>query len=360
MDTHKHAHTVSVVNAQGAELSSTEAQVDADGYRRMLAFAQGNAPSTRVWAVEGANGYGSGLARQLIGEGERVVEIDRPKRPARRNGAKSDRLDATRAAREYLARDHATELRARGQREAVRAILRTREGAVHSRTKALNHLQALVMTAPEQMREKLRGLTSQALAKRCARLQVRPTHTEEESGTVIALRCTARRVLALNAEVTNLDDELAVRVPGLAPALLEQHGVGAGNGAEILCAWSHPGRVRSEAAFANLARTSPIPASSGQTVRYRLNRGGDRKLNRAIHFVVIVRTAHHGETRRYIERRRAEGKSTREIRRCLKRFVARQLLKCLKHRTFHNPNRATDRTAVQFRKHRPHRRNSLR
>ena len=145
----------------------------------------------------------------------------------------------------------------------------------------------------------------------------------------MALRAAARRIRHLDEEIKELDAELEPRVRVLAPALLDETGIGPVNAAEMLCAWSHPGRVRSEAAFASLAGAAPIPASSGQTVRHRLDRHGDRRLNRALHSAVLVRCVRHAETRRYVERRRAEGKTDREIRRCLKRFLARRVYKIL-------------------------------
>lgn len=329
VDTHKHSHTASVVDALGTPHGTFELPADARGYSRMLDLAEGHAPGVRVWAVEGAGGYGSGLATHLAERGERVVEIDRPKRPARRNGAKTDALDATRAAREHLARGEHAEPRARGAREAVRAILRTREGAVRARTQAVNHLHALTTTAPEDLRAKLRGLGSKALAERCAKLRTAPAQCDEVRGTVVALRAAARRIRHLGEEIKELDAELEPRVRALAPALLDETGIGPVNAAEMLCAWSHPGRVRSEAAFASLAGAAPIPASSGQTVRHRLDRCGDRRLNRALHSAVLIRCVRHAETRRYVERRRAEGKTDREIRRCLKRFLARRVFKIL-------------------------------
>ena len=203
------------------------------------------------------------------------------------------------------------------------------KGAVRTRTQALNHLQALATTAPESLREKLRGLKSQPLAERCARLRLVARRCDEGHGTTIALRAVGRRIQHLNREISELDAEIEPRVRALAPSLLDETGIGPVNAAEMVCAWSHPGRVRSEAAFANLAGVAPIPASSGQTVRHRLNRCGDRKLNRALHSAVLVRCARHEETRRYVERRRAEGMSDREIRRCLKRFLARRVFKLL-------------------------------
>lgn len=297
VDTHKHTHTASVVDTRGMELEAFALPADAKGYARMLARVQVRAPGVRIWALEGAGGYGSGLATHLVEHGERVIEIDRPKRPARRNGAKTDALDATRAAREYLARGEPAELRSRGAREAIRAILRTRESAVRARTQALNHLQALVTTAPEHRRDELRGLKSQPLAARCARLRIVRTHSDEVRGTTMALRAVGRRIRHLNAEIRELDAALEPRVRKLAPALLNEPGIGPVNAAEMVCAWSHPGRVRSEAAFAALAGVAPIPASSGQTVRHRLNRNGDRKLNRALHSAVLIRWARHEDQR---------------------------------------------------------------
>ena len=194
---------------------------------------------------------------------------------------------------------------------------------------AINHLQAMVTTALERLRKKLRGLKSQPLAKRCAKLRMVPTHSDELRGIAIALRAIGRRIKRLNAEIKELDAELEPRVRALAPTLLDEPGIGPVNAAEMVCAWSHPGRVRSEGAFAALAGVAPVPTSSGQTVRHRLKRCGDRKLNRALYSSVLIRWARHEETRRYVERRRTEGKTDREIGRCLKRFLARRVLKLL-------------------------------
>lgn len=259
------------------------------------------------------------------------MEIDRPARPARRNGAKSDALDATRAAREALARPHLAQPRCRGDREALRVLLRTRQGAVNARSRALCHLQALVVTAPEGLRHQLRKLTTDELVTRCARLRTSPLQSTEHRATITALRATARRALTLEAEADDLESQIEMLVQARAPELLKEPGVGPLTAAEILCAWSHRGRLRSEAAFAALAGVAPIPASSGQVTRYRLNRSGDRQLNCALHTIVLSRLAHHEETRRYAARRTEEGKSDREIRRCLKRHLARRLFKLLEH-----------------------------
>jgi transposase len=208
-------------------------------------------------------------------------------------------------------------------------LLRTREGATNAYRRAVVHLKALVVTAPELLRHQLRQLATDALLTRCARLRTTSAHSEEHRATVIALRLTARRALLLQAEADDLESLLQPLVCRLAQPLLDEPGIGVLTAAQILNAWSHPRRLRSEAAFAALAGVAPIPASSGQVVRYRLNRCGDRQLNCALHTIVLSRCTHHPETRQYVTRRRAEGRSDREIRRCLKRFVARRVFRLL-------------------------------
>lgn len=329
VDTHKLTHTAAVVTPTGGLVADMTIPTDAFGAKRVLAFAREHAPGRRVWAIEGSGSYGSGLTTFLLEQGEWVVEIDRPARPARRNGAKSDELDALRAAREALSREHLAQPRRRGDREAIRVLICTREGAVLSRTRAITHLHALVVNAPEGIRNQLRKLTTDELLERCARLRTGPSQSVEHRTTITALRSTARRALACEAEAADLESALEVIVVRVAPELLARPGIGVMSAARVLNAWSHPGRIRSESAFAQLAGVAPIPASSGQIVRHRLNRSGDRQLNRALHTIVLSRLQHHPETRTYAERRRAEGRTDREIKRCLKRFVAREIYRLL-------------------------------
>lgn len=331
VDTHKHTHTAAVVAPTGGLIAHVTIPTDAFGARRLLAFARQHEPGRRVWAIEGTGSYGSGLTTYLLEQGEWVVEIDRPARPARRNGAKSDELDAVRAAREALSREHLAQPRKRGDREALRVLLATREGAVLSRVRAITLLHGLVVNAAEGIRNQLRHLDTDDLLNRCARLRTGPGQSVEHRSTVIALRSTARRALACEAEAADLESALEAIVERVAPWLLAQPGIGAISAARILNAWSHPGRVRTEAAFAALAGVAPIPASSGQTVRHRLNRAGDRQLNRALHTIVLSRLSHHPETKAYAARRSAEGKTPREIKRCLKRHLARRVFKLLEH-----------------------------
>jgi transposase len=339
VDTHKHTHSVAIVDLTGVVVAREESSTRQLALDRLIERVCGLAPGRRVWAIEQTGSYGAGLTAQLVDRGERVVEIDRPSRPARRNGAKSDELDAVRAAREALSREHLAVPRRRGDREAMRALLVTRAGAVHARRQALCQLKALVVAAPVELREELRSITTMRLVRRCAGLRVMAHHSAERRASVISLRSTAHRILFLGAQAKDLHDELEALVTATAPGLLELSGVGVFVAAQVLVSWSHAGRVRSEAAFAALAGASPIPASSGQLVRHRLSRGGDRQLNRALHNIVMTRTRHDPETQRYVARRLAEGRSTREVQRCLKRAIARQLFRFLE-RGAHLPTTA--------------------
>jgi transposase len=329
VDTHRDTHTAAVCDPTGAVLAHLTVATTSAGHRQLLGWVQRQAPGFRVWAVEGTGSFGAGLTGLLVDHGEVVVEVDRPKRPARRNGAKSDALDAARAAREVLAREHLAQPRARGDREAMRVLLATRRCAVDARTKAINQLKALIVSAPPGLRERLRGRCTAAQVRCCARLRVHASHSIEHRVTVQAMRATARRILLLEAEAAQHQAELDRLVANLAPFLLDELGVGALTAAQLLVSWSHPGRVRSEAAFAMLAGVAPLEASSGRVTRHRLNRAGDRQLNRALHVIALTRLRQDPATRLYVARRRAQGKSDKEIRRCLKRTLARQLFRLM-------------------------------
>ena len=341
VDTHRDTLAAAAVTAIGAVVASTQAAASADGYQYLLRFALGHLPNRRCWAVEGTGSYGAGLTEFLLGQGERVVEVCRPKRPPRRGGRKSDALDAVRAAREVLSSDHLIEPRSRGHREALRVLMMTRAGAVAARTAAINHLKALIVSAPEALRAELRGRTSDAQIACCTRLHHRPAQDLQHRATVRALRSTAQRVQALKAEADDLEREIARLVTEVQPQLVELPGAGPISAAQVLISWSHRGRLRSEAAFAALAGAAPIPASSGLTNRHRLNRGGDRQLNRALHTIVLTRSRTDPATRAYITRRLAEGKTLRETKRCLKRIIARQIFRALQQ---HHPATQTPRT----------------
>jgi transposase len=328
VDPHRDTLAAAAIDPVGGLLAQTSVRADAGGYRRLLDFAQAQVPGQRCWAVEGAGSYGAGLTSFLQAHSEWVVEVSRPKRP-RRSGAKSDALDAVRAAREALTQDHPLAPRRRGDREALRVLLATRRNACAAKVSAINQLKALIVGAPEELRAELRGLATKRQITRCAGLRDRPSRSLEHRMTVRALRSTAQRIRRLAAEAAGLRAELERLVAAVAPWLLELPGVGPISAAQVLVSWSYAGRLRSEAAFAALAGANPIPASSGQVTRHRLNRSGDRQLNRALHTVVVARLRDDPATRAYAARRTAEGKSSREIRRCLKRAVARQLFKLL-------------------------------
>lgn len=330
VDTHRDSHSAAILAADTAVvLAQITTAANERGYRRLLRYACEHAPGRRAWAVEGTGSYGAGLAVFLKGEGELVLEVDRPRRPARRDHAKSDELDAIRAAREALTREHLAQPRQRGEREALRVLLATRDSAVRSKRAAITLMKGLLVSAPPSLREGLRALATREQLARCARLRVNPAHSSEQRATIIAIRASARRALALAQEALELEREIAPIVERIAPALLKEMGVGTIVAAQIICAYSHPGRIRTEAAFAALAGVAPVPASSGQTVRHRLSRSGDRQLNRALHTIVLCRMRDDPQTRSYTARRQAEGRSTREIKRCLKRYTARRLYRLL-------------------------------
>jgi transposase len=333
VDTHCDSHAAAILNPTGGLLAQLDVPANQAGYQQLLRFARRRAPQRRCWALEGTGCYGAGLASFLLDHGEWVVEIDRPQRPRGRNGAKSDPLDAIRAGREALSRDHLATPRQRGHREALRVLQLTRTGAVKVAADARRHLKALLVTAPEPLRAGLRRGTWQWQARACAALVATPSEPVEYQATVRALRLTAARALAAHREAKALEAELRTLVRVVAPALLALPGVGPVTAAQVLIGWSHRGRLRSEAAFAMLAGAAPIEASSGRVVRHRLNRSGDRQLNRALHTIVLSREVWHEPTRRYVARRIAEGKTEREIRRCLKRTVARQLFRLLERTT---------------------------
>jgi transposase len=329
VDTHRDRHAAALLDPNGGVRATLQVPSDQAGHARLLQLANEQAPGRRVWALEGTGCYGAGLTRFLVDQGEWVVEIDRPKRPRGRHGAKSDALDAVRAGREALARDHLTGPRQRGHREALRVLHITRAGVVQAGADARRQLKTLIITAPEPLRDRLRGRPWRQQLGACSQLVSAPGDPVEHRATVQALRLTAQRALTARQDAKQLEAELRQLVTVMAPALLTEPGIGAITAAQLLISWSHPGRFRSEAAFAMLAGAAPVQASSGQVVRHRLNRGGDRQLNRALHTIVMLRQVHHQPTRAYTSRRIAQGKSQREIRRCLKRTLARQLYRLL-------------------------------
>jgi transposase len=329
VDTHKHTHTAAVIVAStGAAVDELTVGTNLDGYAALVALADEHS-GLREWSIEGTSSYGAGLARFLAERGELVIELDRPHRSTRRNGAKSDPLDAIRAGREALTREHLAQPRASGQRTALAVRLAARRSAIDAATTAQRQVLALIVAAPEQLRSQFRGLASTTVITRAARLRLKASWDLETQTTAETLRALSRRCEAMRAEATDHETAILSIIKAWRPDLLDTFGIGPIVAAVVLCAWSHPGRCPNEAAFANLAGTAPIPASSGLTTRHRLNRSGDRQLNRALHTIALNRMRHDPTTRAYVERRRAEGHTDREIRRCLKRYIARQLYRQL-------------------------------
>ena len=224
VDTHKHTHTAAAVSLNGAVLDHVTVTADAKGYRRLMAFAA--AHEGRLWAVEGTGSFGAGLTTALLDRREWVVEVDRPERPARRAGAKSDEIDAVRAARQVLAGEGVSDPRRRGEREAIRVLLATRAQAVDFRTRAIAALHALVTSAPETLRQRLRSLPLGQLLRTCAALRGSSRQSAEKTATITAMRATARRALACEQEAAELEERLLQLVRRVAPELLDLVGVG--------------------------------------------------------------------------------------------------------------------------------------
>ena len=309
----------------GRQLATGQAATTPIGYRALLAWAR-SLGEVQAWGVEGTGCYGAGLARFLDGQGQVVLEVNRPDRSVRRRRGKSDPMDAEAAARAVLA-GQATAIPKTGSHlvEMIRCVRVARATAVKARTQAANALRALVVTAPAELREQLRGLPVGRLASTAARLRPGPIGTVT-AATKLALRVLGQRYQTLDAELAAVDAELDRLTAQAAPRLRRLCGVGPEiAGALLVAAGDNPERLRSEAAFSMLCGASPIPASSGKTVRHRLNRGGNRQANTALYRIVVVRLRWHQPTRDYMVRRTKEGLSKREIIRCLKRYVAREV-----------------------------------
>jgi len=331
VDPHRDSHALAIVHVvSGAVVFESAVVANGDGYARALALAERHAPGRRAFAIEGTGSFGAGLTRFLTGRDEWVLEVGRLRRE-RRTGGKSDALDAIRAARSVLAQQRPATPRAGGERQALQALVAAREGAVNAKRAGLCQLRDLLITTPEPLRSELRPLTRARLLQRLAATRPHGRPDAELRGSLLALRSIARRVLALTAEERELARQIETITRKLAPQLLDQPGVGPHAAAQLVLSWSHRGRIESEAAFARLAGAAPIPASSGKTIRYRLDRSGDRKLNRALHMILVTRKRTHPATIAYIERRMQEGKTRREANRCLKRYLARSLYRLLEH-----------------------------
>ena len=330
VDTHKATHTAAAVDQLGRLLGHAEFAATPAGYAALCAWARRLGRLAR-FGVEGTGSYGAGLARHLRASGVTVIEVDRPDRRTRRQQGKSDPVDALAAARAVLAGTAtATPKTHDGAVESIRALRIARGHAVKARAQAANQLHHLVVDAPEPLRSQLRALKLNALVATVASWQPTGPLTEPSNGVAAALSILARRYQQLSTDIAQLDGLLGPLVAAKAPALLAINGVGIEVAGQLLVtAGDNPARLRNEAAFARLCGVAPLPASSGKTCRHRLSRSGDRQANCALYRIVLIRLRWHAPTRAYVERRTNQGLSKPEIIRCLKRYVAREVLHAL-------------------------------
>ncbi len=330
VDTHLETHVAAALDGVGGVLGVESFPTTESGYGELLAWLAGFGPVWRV-GVEGTGSYGTGLARFLAERGVDVVEVDRPNRQLRHRRGKSDPTDAVAAARAALSGQATGRPKSRnGPAEQMRVLLVARRSARDQRIQTLNQIRHLVFCAPEPIRTRFLGRYQRGMLSEMARMRPRAGSDPVTYVTLCTLRDLARRIKALNAETKQIRAQLGGLVAEVAPALLELPGVGPETAAELLvAAGDNPHRIRSEAAWAHLCGVAPVPASSGKTIRHRLNRGGNRNANSALYRIVISRLSCDPRTQAYVARRRAEGRTNGEIVRCLKRYVAREIYKLL-------------------------------
>jgi transposase len=331
VDTHADLHVAAALDPIGGLLGVQEFPATAAGYASLLSWLR-SFGTLAVAGVEGTGSYGAGLARYLAAAGVRVVEVDRPDRQDRARQGKSDPLDAVSAARAAQSGRASGVPRGRdGAVEAIRALMVAKRSARQERTQAINQARALIVTGPEELRARFGQRSPAQLIEAIAALRPRPGEVPGYA-TRVALRELGRRAQFLDAQLERLDELIIPLVTARAPGLLALHGVGPDTAAVLLvAAGDHPERLRSESSWAHLCGAAPIPASSGKTAgRYRLNRGGDRQANSALWRIVLVRMRSHPATRAYADRRSKEGLSKKEIIRCLKRYVAREVYRQLR------------------------------
>ena len=330
VDTHLDIHVAAALDSNGGTLGVESFPTTTGGFSDLYTWLSGFGTLGRV-GVEGTGAYGAGLARSLRAAGVTVIEVDRPNRQARRRDGKSDSLDAVEAARAALSgRARGVAKTADGNVEAIRVLLVAYRSGRDVRIKCLNQLRHLGFCAPDDLRERFRGVTVNSLARDAAALRPNPNGDVVVYATKLAMQTLGRRVVDIDADCARLYGELNRLVAATAPSLLALHGVGTHTAALLLvAAGDNADRIRSEAAFAHLCGVAPIHASSGKTTRHRLNRGGNRQANHALWRIVFTRMSSDPRTRAYVERRSLEGRSKPEIMRVLKRYVAREVYRHL-------------------------------
>jgi hypothetical protein len=325
VDTHKHEHLARALDGLGQLVGGLEIETNLAGYLELAEWVRGLGDDVVV-GIEGAGSFGAGLCEFLLADGIQVVEVERPRREDRRRG-KSDEIDALAAAKKVLAGDGLSTPRAGGTRQALGALLVAYRSCVGERTRMLNQLQALHTSAPLALRERIGPGNGKQLAARVTRMRARSAAPEAEQLIFGVLRDYARRARELAAQADAYERELTRLINSLDPTLLDEPGIGPVSAAKLIV--SDPARLKSEAAFARCNGTAPKPASSGQTIRHRLDRGGDRQANNAIYTIALNRSIYDERSRAYLERRTGEGKTKREAMRALKRHLSRTLYKRL-------------------------------
>lgn len=330
VDTHKLVHVAAVITMIGGLLDTRSFPATRSGYEQLLAWAKSFGMLRRA-GVECTGSYGAGLARYLQSREITVVEVNQPDKAVRRRRGKSDMVDAEAAARAVLSgRATSTAKTGGGAVEMLRVFKMAKNSAIKSRSQAINQLKAVIVTADGPLRESLAGLTNPHLIRRCARL-TDAKHTGPAGATRHTLRLLAKRIQHLSEEIDDLNKRIADAVDESAPGILEVQGVGPDSAAALLIAGGdNPDRLASEGSFAALCGTSPVEASSGQTQRRRLNRGGDRQANAALYRIVLSRLRWDARTQDYLQKRVAEGKTRREAIHCLKRYVAREVFEFIR------------------------------
>lgn len=328
VDTHKYVHVAVALDQVGAVIGQTSVPVDRAGYTQLRRWASelSGQNGQVVFGVEGCGSYGAGLASFLRCAGHRVIEVNRPDRGVRHRRGKDDTIDAENAARAVLSGTAtAVPKTGDGAVEMIRQVKIAKDTATKARSQAIITLKTIIVNAPSELRERLEPLGDKALIEECRNLRYESMSGPGDAACY-TLRALANRYYALDQETRLHDRVLTTLTNRAAPALTSLFGIAEDSASELLIVvGDNPDRIRSEAALAKLCGACPIPASSGKTTRHRLNRGGHRQANAALHRILVVRMRFHEPTIAYVTRRTAEGKTKKEIMRCLKRLLIREI-----------------------------------